>query len=81
MADLDGNALAGLLADLLGGDPTCMRVECAGCGSESMIAEMTVSMDDRGGIARCPRCTAVMLGFRESSLDVRGVRALRPGEG
>ncbi|MGN6324554.1 DUF6510 family protein [Pseudolysinimonas sp.] len=78
MTDLDGNALAGVLGDLLAGDPTTMRAECAGCGAESVIAELVVTLDDRGGVARCPHCTVVMLDIRESRLDVRGIRALRP---
>ena len=79
MTDLDGNALAGILADLLGGDPTSLRAECAGCGTESMIAETIVTIDDRGGIARCPHCTSVMLDVRGAALDVRGIRVIRPG--
>jgi DNA-directed RNA polymerase subunit RPC12/RpoP len=79
MTDVDGNALAGVLGDLFAGDPTMMRAECAGCGESTMIAELTVTLDDRGAVARCPHCTIVMLDIRESRLDVRGIRALRPG--
>jgi hypothetical protein len=77
MTHLDGNALAGPLADLLGGDVTSMLAECASCGSATVIAALIVALDDRGAIARCPHCTAVMLDLRDLSLDVRGIRMLR----
>jgi len=77
MGHLDGNALAGPLADLLGGDLTAMHAECAGCGTVSMIAELVVTLDGRDGIGRCPHCTSVMLVLHGLALDVRGIRVLR----
>ncbi len=77
MSELDGNALAGPLADLLSGDPTSMGIVCASRGTESVMAELVVSLDDRGAIARCPHCTVVMLDLRDLCLDVRGIRMIR----
>jgi ribosomal protein S27AE len=88
MTHLDGNALAGRLAEILMGDVTSMRVECAQCGAESSVAETLVTLDAARAIAQCPACTAVMLALRDepagSTLDLRGIRLLRspsPGAG
>jgi len=81
MTHLDGNTLAGPLADLLGGDPTSLVVECDGCRTPSAVAQLVVwSESDEVTIARCPHCVAVMLSLRAGVLDVRGVRTLRSGD-
>lgn len=82
MAHVDGNALAGMLADVLGVDATVMRVECAHCGAASAIAQAMVTFDgpDAGAVAHCPDCTAVLLTLAERDgelrIDVRGIRSL-----
>ena len=80
MTHLDGNALAGRLAEIFVGDVTSMRVECAQCGAESCVAEAVVTLEGSRAIAQCPACTAVMLGVRDEPagvmLDLRGIRLL-----
>lgn len=87
MTHVDGNALAGMLADALGIDATVMRLECAHCGSASAVAEVMVTFDgpDAGAVAHCPDCSAVLLTLRERDgelrIDVRGIRSLAvPGD-
>lgn len=82
MTLLDGNALAGVLADLFSGDPTSMRAECAQCTRECVVAEMHVTLESSSALAQCPSCGAVMLDVRNDAggtrIDVRGLCLLRP---
>ena len=48
---LDGNALAGMLADLLGFEMTVERGGCAGCGAVNQL----------GALACCPTCGQLLL--------------------
>jgi len=63
---VDGNALAGHLADLFEFDSTMASVRCAGCGTVSMLATAMVYMDAMGAVARCGHCDGVLLTFVES---------------
>lgn len=68
---LDGNALAGMLAGILGDEPTTLRLACGGCGAESSLAETVVELDDVCGIARCRRCTRTLFTVLSTTDGVR----------
>ena len=58
---VDGNVLAGLLADLLDSDVTTLVGVCAGCGATAALAETVVEIDETAAIARCRSCTHTLL--------------------
>lgn len=72
MTIVDGNALAGRLDGLLGGDPTMLRLHCRHCGGVSMLAEAVVEQDDDCAIVRCRLCTRTLLTLlqRPGSIEV-----------
>ena len=58
---LDGNALAGRLADLFGADATASIVRCRACGDGGAVARVAVYVSAMGAVARCRSCDAVLL--------------------
>ncbi|WP_278102711.1 DUF6510 family protein [Microbacterium proteolyticum] len=58
---LDGNALAGRLADLLGWDATDSLVRCRSCGDGGTVGRVAVYASAMGAVARCRSCDAVLL--------------------
>jgi hypothetical protein len=66
MQHVDGNALAGHLADLFAVDPTMASMRCPGCGAIEVLATTMVYMDAMGAVARCYHCDAVLLTLVES---------------
>ncbi len=58
---VDGNALAGLLADVFAFDATMASMRCTGCGATSMLATAMVYLDAMGAVARCDTCDGVLL--------------------
>ena len=56
-AVVDGNAAAGMLADVFAGDVTSIVGVCAGCGSIAPLAEAVVEIDEVAAIIRCRGCT------------------------
>jgi len=63
MTKLDGNVLAGRLADVLGWDATAADVRCAACGAHGAIAVTVVYVTPMGTVARCPQCDSVLATF------------------
>lgn len=61
MSVVDGNALAGTLADRLGSDPTTALLRCAECGSDGVLARARVHLSAMGAVARCRDCDAVLV--------------------
>lgn len=61
MTLLDGNALAGPLADVLGADATSARLRCAGCGTTGELARARVYATAMGSVARCHGCDTVLV--------------------
>ncbi|WP_181435070.1 MULTISPECIES: DUF6510 family protein [unclassified Curtobacterium] len=57
---LDGNAAAGVLADVFGTDTTTARVRCSGCGAVGVVATVVVLADAAGTVLRCPECDDVL---------------------
>ena len=80
MQHLDGNALAGHLADIFSFDPTTASVRCAGCGRVAMLATAMVYMDAMGAVLRCPDCDLALLTLVEGDgrvwLSMPGVAGL-----
>lgn len=61
MQHLDGNMLAGRLADVFAFDPTAARARCTGCGAVAELATSLVYQSGAGSVARCRGCGAVLL--------------------
>ncbi len=80
MTILDGNALAGDLAEVLGPDPTSATLRCVGCGSSDALGVARVHRSAMGSVARCDGCgtvlvTVVLVGSRRL-VGFPGVRAV-----
>jgi ribosomal protein S27E len=60
MQHLDGNVLAGPLAELFAFDATTASARCLGCGTIAMLATAMVYADAMGYVVRCPTCDAVL---------------------
>jgi hypothetical protein len=78
---LDGNALAGPMADIFAVDVTAATARCASCGRAGPIASLHVYGPAPGLVARCPGCEEVVLrlvrGLGTAWLDLRGTVSLR----
>lgn len=59
-ARLDGNAAAGVLADVFGKDMTAARIRCARCGAAGVVASVVVVVETAGTVLRCPACDDVL---------------------
>jgi hypothetical protein len=62
---LDGNAAAGLLAQVFAVEATTVLVTCASCGANGAIGTVHVYDRGPGTILRCPACSAVLMRFAE----------------
>jgi hypothetical protein len=58
---VDGNALAGRLADVLGVEPTTALLRCRGCGSLGELAVTRVFQTPMGAVARCRSCDTALV--------------------
>jgi hypothetical protein len=78
---LDGNAAAGLLAEVLAVEPTTGVANCAGCGTSNQVGALVAYVHGMGAVLHCPGCDAVMLRLGRTPgrvwLDLRGIRWLR----
>ena len=77
----DGNALAGVLAEIFAVDTTTALVSCVSCGREGPLAGLTLYAGGPGMTARCPGCHVVVLRIARTPhhayLDLRGTTTLR----
>ena len=71
---LDGNGVAGLLAEIFGTDATTAMRTCATCGQRHAIAEHR-AYRGAGMVLRCPSCQDV--GVRIGTLADRYVVEIR----
>ena len=75
---LDGNAIAGLLAEVFGDEMTLVEATCAGCGTVSMMGATDVYTNAPGAVVRCRACQAVLLtivqGRTHYCVSVTGIR-------
>ena len=80
-ATLDGNAAAGLLAELFRVDLTTANARCAGCGAEVAVAALAAYAMGMGAVLRCRGCDTVVLRVSRTGdrlwLDLRGCGVLR----
>ena len=70
---VDGNAVAGLLADVFGGDATMLVGVCGGCGAAAPLAETVVELDEAAAIVRCRSCTHTLLTVLREGEGIRVV--------
>jgi hypothetical protein len=84
MDALDGNAIAGVLADVFGADMTAATGVCAHCGAAGPVAELEAYVRAPGVVVRCRRCRGLLVVLVErrgmTCVDVAGLADLRPGE-
>jgi Zn finger protein HypA/HybF involved in hydrogenase expression len=78
---LDGNTLAGKLAELLSFEVTNSAATCANCGQHAPMATWTVYVNCPGFVGRCSSCDHVQVrvvedGRGRSWLDLSGVACL-----
>jgi hypothetical protein len=73
---LDGNALAGDLGEIFAVEMTTAKFTCAGCGHADAIATLMLFGQAPGSVARCPKCTDVVIRLVQANdrvfLDMRG---------
>lgn len=58
---VDGNALAGVLAEFMSVDASTLRITCRHCGRHGDMAEVSVERDDFASIVRCLGCEHTLL--------------------
>ena len=80
MEPLDGNAIAGALYAVFGGEMTTAVGVCGSCGARSQLAELRVYLRGPGIVARCSRCDSILMVLTEvrglTCVDLRGLSAL-----
>ena len=78
---LDGNALAGMLAELFGTDVTVVPAKCAACGEVNPMGALHAYVRAPGSVLRCPGCKAAMIRVvvtgAATTVELRGVAFLR----
>jgi hypothetical protein len=78
---LDGNAAAGLLAEIFAEDMTAAPAECANCGRVGEVGTLLAFNQAPGLVLRCPTCQEVVLRVAQTPdatyLDARGAVYLR----
>ena len=76
---LDGNAVAGLLHEVFGGEMTTANETCDNCGSTNPVGAVHV-FRSAGVVLRCPSCGNVLAKFVERRtqicVDLSGLRLL-----
>jgi hypothetical protein len=82
MEALDGNAIAGMLADLFGAEMTTATGVCDHCGAVAQMAELQVYLQAPGTVARCRSCSSVVMVVVDvrgiACVDLRGLATLEP---
>lgn len=78
---LDGNAAAGLLAEVFAVEATTALLTCAGCGATGAVGTVHVYAHGPGTVLRCPGCSGVLMRFARVGggrlvADLRGVGGL-----
>ena len=78
---LDGNAAAGLLAELFAFDVTTAEAVCAGCGAVAAVGALPAYGLEMGIVLRCAHCDAALVRVSRLAngywLDLRGTSVLR----
>ncbi|MGH2348729.1 MAG: DUF6510 family protein [bacterium] len=75
---LDGNAAAGVLADIFGVEMTARWTVCASCGGQHILGQLVVYIHGMGVVLRCPSCGNVQIKIgtvpQSYRIDMRGVQ-------
>lgn len=78
---LDGNAAAGMLAEIFTVDMTVAITACAGCGSSHPVGALDAHLKAPGLVLRCSSCGIVQLRMVRAPdlawLDLNGAHSLR----
>jgi hypothetical protein len=76
---VDGNAVAGSLAEIFAVDVTSVRVTCDHCGTTRPLADEKAYVGGPGSVLRCAGCSSVVGRLAKSRdtiwLDLRGSAA------
>ena len=77
---VDGNALAGPLAEIFRMDVTTLVARCLHCGDGAMLARAMVFFSATGTVVRCSSCDGVLATLVEEDgvrvLSLAGISAL-----
>ncbi len=80
-AAVDGNAVAGELAEIFVVDMTVARTTCATCADSRPMAELRAYVRSAGTVLRCASCGAAQVRLVRAPgrawLDLRGVEVLQ----
>jgi hypothetical protein len=78
---LDGNHVAGMLAEVFQFDMSMEWAACAACGARNQLGALEAYAHGMGAVLRCPGCGAALLRLGRSPgrvwLDMRGMRWLQ----
>jgi hypothetical protein len=81
---LDGNAAAGMLAEVFTHDMTSAQSTCANCGRVAPLGALMMYGGQIGTVLRCPACDSVEMrmvyvpeGGGQYWMDMRGISSLR----
>lgn len=78
---LDGNAAAGILAEVFVSEVTTAVTTCATCGAAAPIGALRGYLQAPGAVLRCVTCDAVQVRMVRAPdrawLDLQGVQALQ----
>ena len=58
---LDGNAVAGMLQEIFGGEMTAHTAVCANCGNAAQVGGLLAFTQAPGVVLRCPACKEVVM--------------------
>jgi hypothetical protein len=77
---LDGNAAAGVLAEVICGEPSTALYVCAGCGGTGPVGALLAYGLEMGAILRCTVCDTAVVRIgaadRRRWVDLRGAVSL-----
>ena len=80
MEHVDGNAIAGPLADFFTFDVTVATGRCVGCGNVAELARAMVYRSGAGTVVRCANCDTVLATLVEADdrawIGLRGMTAI-----
>ncbi len=81
---LDGNSVAGLLAEIFQAEMTTAETTCAQCGSIGMVGAQLVYASAMGVVMRCAGCENALIRLARGRgctwLDLRGISCLQIAE-
>ncbi len=79
---LDGNAVAGTLAEIYGDEMTTVLAECTSCGKVDHVGGLLAFVHAPGIVLRCTACATVMIRIVQTPtrtlVDIRGKRIPPP---